>query len=283
MMFLETNNFISFSEAMKTVSKFTFYILQLIFHSLCLSGLIWQVTQISINLFKYDVIKDINVKTPEEVKGDRKTAYVCFYNPEIFDRTKSAKLNSDIFYLPVGEKFEITMSVNETFIRESGTINPPLTGELVTISMYCYQFKIEVYGQLMFSKELNENVDHFLIALGDSDYPFNRNRLIETKIDFEDSGQEFLTKSNSFKIIKMKSPYRDNCVNYPEIGLKDMIDAYANCQSNSTHLSVQKVIWRHEFNYYNYHLSWDDENNCKPSSFKVDCNLRLFFDPSNDS
>ena len=121
----QANNFISISVAMKTVSKFTFYILQLIFHSLCLSGLIWQVTQISINFFKYDVIKDINVKTPEEVKGNRKTAYVCFYNPEIFVRTKSAKLNRDLFHLSVGDKFRSTLSVNETFIRESETISPP--------------------------------------------------------------------------------------------------------------------------------------------------------------
>ena len=133
-----------------------------------------------------------------------------------------------------------------------------LTGELVSISTYCYQFKVEVNVHLMFSNKLNETVENFFIAFGDTNYPFNHNRLITVKIDFDETKQEFMTKSNSFKIIKLKSPYHDNCVNYPEMGLKDMVDAYANCQSNSTHLSVQKVIWRHELKYYNYHLNWDE-------------------------
>lgn len=72
----------------KKVSKLTFHLVTISYHCLCLSGLIWQITQISINFFKFDVIKDINVVMSDELWKMSRVTYICFPNHNIFDEKK---------------------------------------------------------------------------------------------------------------------------------------------------------------------------------------------------
>ena len=69
----------SSSKMTKRENKLKFLLCQFIFHSFCISGLLWQITQISVNFFKFDTIKDINVFTPEDLLSQDKIAYICFY------------------------------------------------------------------------------------------------------------------------------------------------------------------------------------------------------------
>lgn len=70
----------------KSLTKTASLVFNAIFHMLCLSGLIWQVTQISINFFKFDVNKDINIKLPEETfDGKNYALYSCFNNAEMLE------------------------------------------------------------------------------------------------------------------------------------------------------------------------------------------------------
>lgn len=78
----------NYSHGKKSVSKQTCYIFNLLFHSLYLSGLIWQVTQISVNFFKFDVIEDINVIAPKENTQMEKILYFCFENYQILQNDK---------------------------------------------------------------------------------------------------------------------------------------------------------------------------------------------------
>ena len=45
-------------------------------------------TQISVNFFKFDLIKDINVITPEENTQMEKIVYFCFENYQILQNEK---------------------------------------------------------------------------------------------------------------------------------------------------------------------------------------------------
>ena len=67
----------------KQVNKITYVTSTYIFRSLCLSGLIWQITQISINFFQFDIIKDINVVMPEDSIEVEKVLYICSENSEL--------------------------------------------------------------------------------------------------------------------------------------------------------------------------------------------------------
>ena len=71
--------------AKRVVQKVTFQIANVLYHAACLCGLIWQVTQISINFFHFDVIKDIKVLMPEEINDTEIALNICFENDEVLD------------------------------------------------------------------------------------------------------------------------------------------------------------------------------------------------------
>ena len=49
----------------------------IIFHAICLSGLIWQLCEVSVNYFKYNVVSDIKVIMPQ---NDNYVWYFHFCN-----------------------------------------------------------------------------------------------------------------------------------------------------------------------------------------------------------
>ena len=61
----------------KSISKRSYYLLNALFHSLCLAGLLWQVTKVSLDFFSYEVMKDINIIMPEEVKKGKTVVFIC--------------------------------------------------------------------------------------------------------------------------------------------------------------------------------------------------------------
>lgn len=68
------------------VSKRTIKILNLLFHIILMGGLIWQVTQISINYFKYNVVSSIEIILPGREKP--KAMNICFDAYMVRNRTK---------------------------------------------------------------------------------------------------------------------------------------------------------------------------------------------------
>lgn len=126
--------------AKKHVSKYTYYTARIIYHALCLAGLVWQVTQISMNFFKFDVIKDINVLMPEEVKNSNLQMNICFKNYEILQYDyyirymieqqfgETARKNADskftkrkvVTSMTLDERFTITMGKKTIIHRDQG-------------------------------------------------------------------------------------------------------------------------------------------------------------------
>ena len=66
------------------VSRYTSYTLHAIFYAAILSGLIWQITEISVNFFKYETVSVIKVIMPEDDKVP-KYFNLCVNNFEVVD------------------------------------------------------------------------------------------------------------------------------------------------------------------------------------------------------
>lgn len=103
-----------------SVSKVTYFFWTIIFHSLCLSGLVWQVVQISVNFFKFDVMKDINVITPDEIDSAAKVLYVCVskianLDPNIASEVHNSKDGGSYVNISGTIKLEDDVTVGELF------------------------------------------------------------------------------------------------------------------------------------------------------------------------
>ena len=108
-------------------SKMKYYLWFIIFHSLCVCGLIWQVWETSDNFFKFDVYKDINVFPPEQSSHLNKVLYICFSTNHIVDTAAFQQFTQYKQYqlkfgrkMPVTELkfieiFKLTYKWNETF------------------------------------------------------------------------------------------------------------------------------------------------------------------------
>ena len=263
--------------ARNVVSKLTYYFLSIIFHSLCLSGLIWQVTQISVNFFQFDVLTDVRIFTPEESKWSEKVAYVCFYDDDLINRKKLLELNISYYNkLTFRERFKSTLTSDQIFFRSPGFERKYafLVGGGLCFQ---FQFKAEKAG-LFFNGELVSNVTRFWLSIGHESNNYDMSRQVIVWTDWVNTEQLFTVKSNSFKILKMASPYSDHCFNYSDIGLRDKNDAIATCQSNQTHVSESKIVRETDVKFLNMSTTYqyDEHLRCAETHFKPNCNQRLF-------
>lgn len=97
------------------VSKSILSIYSFSYKALCLCGLIWQVSEISINYFKFDVLKDINVIMPEEAFASERVLNVCFGCHQM--------LNSDR-YIDIAFKRAISDENIYNYLNAQESINP---------------------------------------------------------------------------------------------------------------------------------------------------------------
>ena len=261
----------------KVVSSKTFYLCTAFFYSLCLSGLVWQVWQISDNYLKFDVIKDIKVFTPEESSRKEKAVYICFSNRRIIDETTLQQLVSKYkkhySRLPLRERFKVTYKSYETF---SG-VKANFVDELIIWHnfehKYCYKFS--KFRFVFLNLEMLQNrVSYFEVAIENVKYPFDKKRLVRTEVKWINSTQRFDIVSKSYKITKLQSPYSDHCFDYTTIGLMDQNDAISTCNSNKTHLHGNKVVLKSIFISSNSSLWGEGFDKCKKQ--KLDCNTFMY-------
>ena len=265
--------------ARKVVSKLTYCSFTLIFHSLCLSGLIWQVTQISVNFFQFDVLTDVRIFTPEESKWSEKVAYVCFEEHQVINSEKVAELNVSKYYseLTFRDRFKTRLTSDQIF----SDVNYFERKYAFFVKYYlCFQFQFKHQKSILrFNRKLVSNVEYFFLSIGHESNNYDESRIIRATTDWVNKTQKFTVRSNSFKILKMESPYSDHCFNYPDIGLRDKSDAIATCQSNQTHVSESKIVRETDVTFLNMsttYPNYDVRLRCAETHFKPDCNQRLF-------
>ena len=74
---LKWSTLLSKMVAKKVVSKPVYWTFNILFHSFCFTGLIWQLTQVSIVYFNYEVVSDVKIIMPEK-NGFKKYLNICF-------------------------------------------------------------------------------------------------------------------------------------------------------------------------------------------------------------
>lgn len=279
------------------VRKLVYYFWTLLFHLLCLSGLIWQVTQISVNLFQFDVSKDINIIMPEEVKDPDKIMYMCFDNNEVIDYQKYVKLLREKskkdslfekFYsekdLP-GTKLDVMVELNigERFdIAVNGNIfdydyEDEVEGFLIGLK-FCYQAD---RVDLIIQKNWFENLTDLYISMGQRLPLFDYRRLkIVKNIK---APLVIAIESFTYSTNKLKQPYTDKCFDYGTLNYNSRFDAITKCANMKTIADAGKtsgdiIIRKNEstnYGIFSYQNKYDEI--CAGMFEQFDCNQRVYF------
>ena len=120
-------------------------------------------------------------------------------------------------------------------VSTGSNVNTPL----LSVIIYVFNFNSKLRSlTLDFNRKLVSECNNTSSCRSDtSRTTTTRAEGFMVKTDWINKTRMFIVKSNSFKILKMESPYSDRCFNYPDIGLRDRNDAIATCESNRTHVS----------------------------------------------
>lgn len=209
----------------RSVTRRTYHAANIIFHSLCLSGLIWQVTQISTNFFRFDVIRDIKVIMPEQINNSGIALNICFENSQVV--TEDAVMAAGNIYEVNREELIIKMSANQRFNSTPGS-GPlfPSSNEVERFlfgTKFCYQVKnvtnVVAEGHLL------GKVKATSLSRGEKLPSFDHNRLVTVILDLVRSNSRFDVKYHVHSFNRLKWPYTDNCADY----IVSQIQAIVHC------------------------------------------------------
>ena len=240
------------------VSEFCFKSLETVYYGLCFIGLMWQVSQISVNYFKFDVLTDIKVILPEEVI-DNNALNVCFRYLEVMkfdtflqmlskygirERTDlvmaKERLDRNII---IGDIYKLTHDADQIFEFEGRTLNVSM---FITLRLVCY--RINNMKELKYVNLIPDKLDNVTMALlyyGNSKYRIDRERLrLETELRKTNVSTLALIRFNSYSVSRLKSPYQDDCVNYTNLGFVSKNDAINRC-TNTKKIEKYNALYRY--------------------------------------
>lgn len=215
----------------KVVSKYSYLFWTLIFHSLCLSGLVWQVVQISINFFQFDTIKDINVTVPESSNDIRKVYNLCFRNFEIIDVEMYSNIagentkNHTWSDSNIAGYNEFTMEERFNSTKNLLQYYSDITTEYLFGENYCYQLN----RRLLLHTEQLENVSTIKVSTGYKFPYFDYWRFLTVKKPKEK--EAMMIKSFSYTMNRKSFPYTDKCIDYHTSGYDNRYEAIAECSN----------------------------------------------------
>ena len=283
--------------AKKSVSKFTYHITTTFYHTLCLCGLLWQVTKISINFFHFDTIRDIKVLMPEEINDTEFVLNVCFENDEMIREWEYdiiLGVNKTFFNLSKDDQNRIrrdivlNMTVKERFnsipkikalFRESRYIEEYLLG-----SKYCFQITylkdIAIWGPFLLQ------IKSASFSRGKKFPLFDHRRLLTLNMKMYSSTYQIDVRSYLYHMENLEWPYQDNCKRYTDlIPDRDRLRAIVTCANvkskfrdgmlygnipitrNSSSLEMYRI---------NATVSEEDENECEKRFPNLDCSYTVY-------
>lgn len=267
----------------KIISKRSYYVSSAIFHAFCISGLVWQVTNISSNFFMFDTIKDINVFMPEQVNNTNRVLYVCYdildmINIEAWKEISKTSfrrsLDIKIYNMAPGEIFNTTFDF-DSIVSYGGRSNRFLIDRFI-----CYQ---------------SENPTHIIFKSTSLEYPIAvslgerlpfydyRRPYYINDLDMVVNGtisKMYWINSCVYDYKRLGSPYTDRCRRYRNSKNEDIdqLISIAKCtkhillnRTNGTVSSKLDIIdssnaWRYNFKYFHSqtHQTLIFENQIKP-------------------
>ena len=296
------------------VSSLCYQFLSIIFHSLCLSGLIWQVAQISMNYFKYETIKDINVIMPEEVKDADRVLNLCFENDAILDTDKYVDLLTRTpklaYLLPrkdeklqkrnflsmirVRERFDIT---KENILMKKPFTSTPTPVTFIIGLMFCYQVALadaegaKGKGNVPISHNDLSDATELYVSFSSSLPYFDYQRLqtltnfIGVKKDGAWEKVDYDARSFFYVTNRLEWPYSDECVDYVErYGYADRLNAIADYDNiarieEEKSLSKYKVFTKNDTMFLNASVLLKMQFTLDGASVydKMDCHRKAYF------
>ena len=257
----QSQRFLPLKMAKMLVSKLNYYLLSAIFHSLCLGGLVWQVTQISLNFFQFDTMKDIKVSMPEATNHSGRHLNFCFDNHQFFDyelysqmldngtiapgniwKFDRANENSKrlLFeFMTISQRFKLRHNLRKI---ESFWFHPE---EYILGNSYCYQLSEERY---VFSSFALANVTRMKVSLSDKlpNVDYTRFQFID---NVTRTGQDiFILSSYYYFVQRLPWPYIDDCFDYGTINFPSRLHALGHCQKLDNRKQFQnqyknKLYW----------------------------------------
>ena len=244
----------------KEVSKLTYISWNVIYHALCVPGLIWQVVQISVNFFEFDIVKDINVIMPDEMKYQDRVLYICFNSFETFDHEKYIEKlyekarNEEISRIRIQQIDDretknpliLTLTIQERFQLS----NKRIFRETFEAFIIGWRMCLHTKRYYLVPQSELQNVTEIYLSLGKKLPYFDSRRCVSlTNLKKENMKIRFEIMSSSFIVEKLKKPYKDNCIDYTQQNYVDQIDAIASCMDtklreeyNGSYVSKHRLI-----------------------------------------
>lgn len=225
----------------------------MVFYSLCLSGLIWQGTQISVNYFTFDTIKDIKVSMPSETDNSGRRLNICFRNDEVLNMNRFIEYiysqnvtNRDYIdniwskqafleKMSASNRFNVSYSPSELFssfigrkLRKEST---ETTKKFILGSRICYQ--IAYTGVLTLDKHNIKNATNVFISVGEALPIFDYNKLLPVS---RVSGMlsKLTICSHYYTLVRMSWPYVDDCKDYMALKVSNRLRAVGCCINDGT-------------------------------------------------
>lgn len=277
---------------MKIVTRPTYYFWTAIYHSLCISGLIWQITQISMNYFLFDVNKDINVLMSYQYDQlMNRSYYICFYNDQIMDydmyvdimkrkgyERKKIYRNDIEYQLTFGERFDMTYEP-EFISRKYKLI------EFIRDTHYCYTNNDSMLGFIRVSDHhINYEMDNsYVLNSVDEIFVFVGN--LYPKLDIQTfhslkNVRNISTVSISsyfYNISRLQWPYVDDCFDYLSASIVDRNEYEVKCTENMTKKSYKNrmISKRDKHKYSNETYDYDNSERCP--SIPTECKSLTIF------
>lgn len=289
----------------KQVNKITFVTSTYIFRSLCLSGLVWQITQISINFFQFDIIKDINVVMPEDSVEVKKVLYICFENSELLsygryiDMLESKGKTSGMFKrlseqkdfisgkllilqkLTIAERFSISNNIT-TILDDSVMGFFDDTVQFILGSKMCYQTQILTDGPEILKTFLT-NVSSIGVSKSHRLPLFDNRRLLSLSyFGSQNTSIEISLTSYTFSLQRSASPYVEHCIDYNQTRYRSRLGAIVTCENQKVltknQLSDLKIIRRSErnSNYTINYISKKESRKCPDVHKNLDCHQIVY-------
>lgn len=294
--------------------KILYRVCNVSYFTLCFIGLIWQVTQISINFFQFDVISDIRLFLPKRTEGKafnfcfrtfEMLKYETYIGMNVTDRADEKEFKKNfVSNLTIRERFELLLDQNIVFNHTDGpgsrsvgfNMTPFLIEALSCYHMYSTEKSMSMLSPTTpgitetykASTYYMKNLTGLMVMVSNiNSLPWAEFSTVDVITDLKsDRGLIiFFLSSQSYFLKRLPSPYTDKCVDYKRYGYRNHHDAIRKCL-NFEHVeryeeASDAQIFLMNTSYQNYRIrSREPENRdiwtkCLKEVMNADCEQEL--------
>lgn len=268
------------------VSKFTSYTLHALFYSVVLSGLILQITEVSVNFFRYDTVSVIKIVMPEDDDVER-YFNLCVKNFQVMDEIAFAAILKERNVVPGTEElrdffyFNLTTSERFKLTKNITTVggDPNEYNRIYSYSDFiCYQKKQNTTSDKRIYQLHKEKIKSLHVFFS-PEFPRVDDR--RGRVLTLDDGKLILhaLSSTTHHTMRLKPPYIDNCTHFP----RGKRYHYLYCK-NQEKLRLTKMLFRwmlvevNDSRYLNYsRLNYDTQSPCDDINQQRECDDYVIF------